>query len=511
MDKYQAWIKQLSPIVYDNSKSEYQIICELIPILVEFTNTQNTFSEDMDTFYNELNTKITSLIARINTGKENINNLMSSFTENLPSEFNKIIAEINELKTNFVNKITPLMSNFNETYNNTKSEITSNISSQSEVLLNSITTGYNEIIEKLNNFAENYINDNEAVISNIFISTIKNEYDSKVIPKFLYTTINYMQSETPTGASGELWYNTANNLLYEYNSNWVEKEILLNTLYRFNNKLYTYKLVANKTKLFTGRYIGYSNDTYCFIQYGNNNTYYLINNGVQTHYTINSTPSDYKEICASTGIYFNRFAYLNDEIFLLYETTSSGYKIMKSNNYVDFVEVNTAFTFLQFVELFICDNNLYLNTFYKKNTLIYRNNNFEDLGMYFLGKKDNLYYQLVFNGNLAYLYEDSDINFANKTQIGNIGIVDISPCPFITTTYNKIVGNYDFINHKRCNCGGKINNYLYYQYNLFQFIDDIFYNYTPFSDNNYTYVRDLDTIINTDNTCYTITITGSLQ
>ena len=510
MNKYQAWIKELSPIVYDNSKSEYQIICELIPILVEFSNTQNTFSEDMDTFYNELNTKISSLIDSINTGKETINNLMSSFTENLPTEFNKIIAEINELKTNFVNKITPLMSNFNETYNNAKNEITTNISSQSEVLLNSITTGYNGIITKLNNFAENYINDNEAVISNIFISTIKGKYDSKVIPKFLYTTINYMQSETPTGASGEIWYNTTNNLLYEYNTDWVEKEILLNTIYRFNNKLYTYKLVANKTKLFTGSYIGYSNNTYCFVDYGSSNLYYLINNGVSTKYTINSTPSDYQKIATGTGMYFNRFAYFNDEIFLIYKTSSMTYKIMKSNNYVDFVEVNTAFTFLQFVELFICDNKLYLNTFYKKNTLIYQNNNFEDFGMHFLGKKDNLYYQLVFNGNLAYLYEDSDIDFANKTQIGNIATSTGQPSPFIVTTHNKIVGNYDYMNNKQCLCDGKINNYLYYTYNLFQFIDDIFYNYTPFSDNKYTYVRDLDAIINTANTCYSVSITGSL-
>ena len=511
MDKYQAWIKQLSPIVYDNSKSEYQIICELIPILVEFSNTQNTFSEDMDTFYNELNTKITSLIDSINTGKENINELMSNFTENLPTEFNNIISEINELKTNFVNKITPLLSNFNETYNNTKNGITTNISSQSEFLLNSITTGYNEIIAQLNNFAENYINDNEGVISNIFISTIKNEYDSKVIPKFLYTTINYMQSETPTGASGELWYNTSNNLLYEYNTNWVEKDILLNTIYRFNNKLYTYKLIANKTKLFTGRYIGYSNDTYCYVEDGSSDSYFLLNNSVPTQYTFNSTPSDYKEIATGSGIYYNRFAFLNDEIFLIYQTTSMGYKIMKSNNYVDFVEVNSAFPFMQFVELFVCDNNIYLNTFYKKNTLIYQNNNFEDLGMLFLGKKDNLYYQLFFNGNLAYLYEDNDISFANKTQIGQIGNVAINPYPFITTAHNKIVGCYDFINNKACLCDGKINNYLYYEYNLFQFIDDTFYNYTPFSDNDYTYVRDLDTIINTGNTCYSISITGSLE
>lgn len=510
MNKYQAWIKELSPIVYDNSKSEYQIICELIPILVEFCNTQNTFSEDMDTFYDELNTKINSLIDNINTGKENINNLINNFTENLPNEFNNIIEEINDLKTNFVTNITSLMNNFNETYNNTKNAITNNISSQSEILLNSITTGYNEIIDKLNNFAENYINDNADEISNIFISAIKNEYDNKVIPKFLYTTINYMQSETPTGTNGEIWYNTSNNLLYEYNTSWVEKEILLNTIYRFNNKLYTYKLNVSRTTLFNGSYIGYSNNTYCYVD-NTDNTYYLISNGAQKIYILNSTPSDYKEIYSGRGSYYNRFASFNNEIFLIYRTTSMTYKIMKSSNYVDFVEVNTAFTFLGFVELFVCDNNLYLNTFYKKNTLIYQNGSFEDSGMYFLGKKDDLYYQLVFNGNLASLYEDTDISFNNKVQIGiNETIID-TPSPFITTKYNKIVRNCDFISGKQCSCDGKINNYLYYSYNLFQFINDIFYTYTPFSDNNYTYVRDLDTIINNANTCYAINITGGLE
>ena len=73
---YFAWLREITPIVYDNSKSIYEVLSEIIPILLEIKDNQNDFSTEMDNHYNNLQTKKQELIIKMK-------NFRSLFTDNL--------------------------------------------------------------------------------------------------------------------------------------------------------------------------------------------------------------------------------------------------------------------------------------------------------------------------------------------------------------------------------------------------------------------------------------------
>lgn len=193
MSKYYAWIKEISTIVYDNSKSEYQILSELIPILLDIKDNQNTINDNMNTFYDNL-----------------VNNIKS------------ILADI---------------TNFNGTYPTLKQQISDILSNQN--LLNDIETGFNAILNKINNVFENAINSTDVK------ENLTEQFNIKFVTPFnnresLYIDLVSVTTEPSTANENDIYYNETDYNLYQYvNSTWTKINYQPNRIYRYNNSLYT--------------------------------------------------------------------------------------------------------------------------------------------------------------------------------------------------------------------------------------------------------------------------------
>ena len=192
MNKYYAWIKEMSTIVYDNSKSEFQILSELIPILLDIKDNQNTINDNMNTFYDNL-----------------VNNIKS------------ILADI---------------TNFNNNYPTLKQQISDILSNQN--LLNDIETGFNAILNKINNVFENAINSTDVK------ENLTEQFNTKFVTPFnnresLYIDLVSVTTEPTTANENDIYYNATDYTLYQYvNSAWTKINYQPNVIYRYNNSLY---------------------------------------------------------------------------------------------------------------------------------------------------------------------------------------------------------------------------------------------------------------------------------
>ena len=117
---YKAWIKELNDLVYDNSKSEYQILSELIPILLDLKDNQDKFSEDMDTFYNSLSEKISSLLEVISNARTSITNSINSWTTTFNENIGSALLEFSSIQQTNSKQISDLISSLQANYNNEK-------------------------------------------------------------------------------------------------------------------------------------------------------------------------------------------------------------------------------------------------------------------------------------------------------------------------------------------------------------------------------------------------------
>lgn len=236
MEKYNAWIKELSTIVYDNSKSEYQILSELIPILLNIKSSQDTNSELMDTIHETVFNKVNELESGMNTFSETFTQKLNEFKQEFNSgveEFTTTLeSNINEFKEKINNKIIT----FNKTYASEKASI-QDIADSINNINDTLISGYNEIIEKINNFVEPIIN---SASGNI----IDNAIEEKFTPTYLARESIYIDlvsvTTAPSSANeGDIYYNASEYQLYKYTgSAWVEENYTTNKIYRFKNNIY---------------------------------------------------------------------------------------------------------------------------------------------------------------------------------------------------------------------------------------------------------------------------------
>ena len=325
MNKYYAWIKNLTSIVYDNSKSESQILSELIPILLDIKDNQDTNSSNMDTFYNEL-------IEKIKTVQED-------------------------------------MTNFTPTYNSLKLSIQQIINNQD--LVNDVINGFNTIITTINNYVSKYLNENGR---NDIISSINENFNNNFLEnkESDYIVLIGYGNEPSSANLNDYYYNTSENKLYKYNgTSWEEDVIMINQLYLFNNKLYAGK--CNVTTKTINQLLNIALTDELFIYFSLNDSdnliLYNINTNERTEYQAN-LPSDFDEGITLAYIDTCKGAYFNNKYYIMYHIKNSvRNKLMYTEDFINFNTIDTDFTSESCIR--IINNNLYVSSYLLENdTLI---------------------------------------------------------------------------------------------------------------------------------------------
>ena len=323
MNKYYAWIKNLTSIVYDNSKSESQILSELIPILLDIKDNQDTNSSNMDTFYNEL-------IEKIKTVQED-------------------------------------MTNFTPTYNSLKLSIQQIINNQD--LVNDVINGFNTIITTINNYVSKYLNENGR---NDIISSINENFNNNFLEnkESDYIILIGYGSEPSSANLNDYYYNTSENKLYKYNgTSWEEDIIMINQLYLFNNKLYAGKCNVTTKTINQALNIALTDELFIYLSNNSNNLIlYNINTNERTVYQAN-LPSDF-EIITLPYIDTCKAAYFNNKYYIIYKIKDSlRCKLMYTEDFINFNTIDTDFTYESCIRLI--NNNLYVDKYLLENdTLI---------------------------------------------------------------------------------------------------------------------------------------------
>ena len=245
MNNYKAWIKELSTIVYDNSKSEYQILSELIPILLNIKSSQDTNSELMDTIHDDVFNKVNELESGMNTFTETfigkLNEFKQEFTPQLDEFTSTLESNINEFKEKINNKI----SAFNKTYASEKTSI-QDIADSINNINDTLISGYNEILNKINNYIPNIINSNDT--SNFIYNTIVNKFNDDFNNRESnYINLVSVTTQPATANENDIYYNASENKLYQYsNSSWNEIDFVFDKIYKFNNHLLLPQLVVTE-------------------------------------------------------------------------------------------------------------------------------------------------------------------------------------------------------------------------------------------------------------------------
>lgn len=323
MNKYYAWIKNLTSIVYDNSKSEYQILSELIPILLDIKDNQDTISSNMDTFYNELIEKI------------------------------KAVQED--------------MTNFTPTYNSLKLSIQQIINNQD--LVNDVINGFNTIITTINNYVSNYLNENGR---NDVISSINENFNDNFLEnkESDYIILIGYGSEPSSANLNDYYYNTSENKLYKYNgTSWEEDIIMINQLYLFNSKLYVGKCNITTKTINQALNIPLTDELFIYLSNNSNNLIlYNINTNERTVYQAN-LPSDFENIDLS-DITTCQAAYFNNKYYIMYKVHDKlRFKLMYTEDFINFNSIDTDFSYESCIR--IINNNLYVSWYLLENdTLI---------------------------------------------------------------------------------------------------------------------------------------------
>lgn len=245
MNNYSAWIKELSSIVYDNSKSEYQIISEIIPLLLQIKDSQNSNSELMDTIYNEIASKISTLKEQMTNFTSEFNSKLEEYKTNLDSSNSSFLSSLQEKFNSFITTSTALINNYNETFTNKKNEIDTLIASTNNLNSNLIQQ-YDDIISKINNYIPNIINSNDT--SNFIYNTIVNKFNDDFSNRESnYINLTSITTQPASVNENDIYYNASENKLYQYtNSSWTEIDYIFDKIYKFNNHLLLPQLVITE-------------------------------------------------------------------------------------------------------------------------------------------------------------------------------------------------------------------------------------------------------------------------
>lgn len=247
MEKYNAWIKELSSIVYDNSKSEYQILSELIPILLNIKSTQDTNSELMDTIHDDVFTKVNELVSGMNTFTETFIGKLTEFKQEFSPQLVEFTSTLESNINEFKEKINNKISAFNTTYASEKASIQT-IADSIKNINDTLVSGYNEILDKINNFVEPIIN---SVSSNIIDTAIEEKFTPQYLAReSIYIDLVSVTSAPSSANEGDIYYNASEYQLYKYTSGaWVEEDYTTNKLYRYQNNLYYINIIKTDREI----------------------------------------------------------------------------------------------------------------------------------------------------------------------------------------------------------------------------------------------------------------------
>lgn len=479
MEKYHAWIKELSTIVYDNSKSEYQILSELIPILLNIKSSQDTNSELMDTIHETVFNKVNELESNMNTFSETFIGKLNEFKQEFSPQLEEFTTTLESNISEFKEKINNKISTFNNTYASTKASI-QDIADSINNINDTLISGYNEILNKINNFVEPIINSSSENIINTAI-------EEKFTPQYLaresiYIDLVSVTTQPSTANEGDIYYNASEYQLYKYTGGaWVKEEYVLNKIYRYQSNIYLPQLIKyNEVKL-----ANYFQQPYCLA-----NDYVItavstsniermqitkinINGNDNTTYTNLTLPDDYTHL---TDILYNDY---NSTYYMFYYKGTS-YGIATSTDlqvWTKLTEVS-GFGLIPSTTFFI-NEDIYINN--KK----YTNGSWEDLpysifysnGYYFWGRQniyrsttpdldtseEHLYiektdYSDVYNTYIVYYNPDKELLLYGNDVYLNKSIASIMR----NSSYN----NYLFENDNLILIDGYVlwhNNYLYFR------------------------------------------------
>ena len=457
MKKYNAWIKELSTIVYDNSKSEYQILSELIPILLNIKSSQDTNSELMDTIHETVFNKVSELESGMNTFSETFTQKLNEFKQEFNSgveEFTTTLeSNINEFKEKINNKI----SSFNTTYASEKAsiqEIADSINNINDTLI----SGYNEILNKINNFVEPIIN---SASGNIIDTAIEEKFTPQYLAReSIYIDLVSVTTQPSSANEGDIYYNASEYQLYKYTGGaWVEEDYTTNKIYRYQNTLYHIDMIKtdktritriNQNYMIKGRgdtFIGAPGNAGNNILFNINN----INGGLQT-VTVATYPENW-------GVGFSQ---------ILYDETNDIYYMIYNFDYVATSQDLINWTFLTKLPSSI-SNNFIVNGILYNGRNKYINNEWVSLPYPIIGYADNKFWRTDYSDKKIYTatsddFSDEELYCTTPYSLDtfgyfyyNNGLLNIGRAIFYNKEYIFQFGNPTVYGNSKCNF---VNNFI---------------------------------------------------
>ena len=407
MEKYNAWIKELSAIVYDNSKSEYQILSELIPILLNIKSSQDTNSELMDTIHDNVFTKVSELESGMNTFSETFISKLSEYKNTFNSDISEFTTTLESNINEFKEKINNKISSFNTTYASTKASI-QDIADSINNINDTLISGYNEILDKINNFVEPIINSESSNI-------IDNAIEEKFTPTYLARESIYIDlvsvTTAPSSANeGDIYYNASEYQLYKYTGGaWIKENYNYNKIYRYANNLYHIMLIlADETNITNltqqlyckgeeGYFIGAPSNSLSSGKINKNNI-----NGGNTQLTIEALPENFISIY---DIYYNNYDSL---YYMVYSQGTNVSGIATSSDLINWTKLTEQ-------------TGIY-NLIFTNDGLIYGNKKFSNgvwtnLPYSIIGYANNLFYRSDYSNSAIYTSANED--FSDETLYAN--------------------------------------------------------------------------------------------
>ena len=440
---YKAWIKELNDLVYDNSKSEYQILSELIPILLELKDNQDKFSEDMDTFYNSLNEKISSLLEVISNARTSITASINSWTETFNENISNALLEFSNIQQTNTKQISDLIKTLQENYNNEKDVINDLLNI--DTLLDNINTSYQDILNKINTYVSNAYNSDTT--KEYQYGTLENKYASEFLANrtpIYISLVAYQDTAPATANDNDIYYNTTDKKLYKWlNSSWNETTILPNALYKFNNKLYYGNVVLeqgdliHKFKNSIFRCYGFLNENIIWGLYdsvaGREKiaTYNIITQEENIYDNL-VFPSDFHEFRKNDTNFITLY---NNIYYAIYLTNNStGTALMKSTDLINWEKIDNV-SFSNNGAFLVINNNLVLNT----ETNSYLISDVVTNASYkVIGYLNNKYYAIF---NYKEIKTSDSIDFTESELFFTLNLNETKLLSFFQGTEYNVIGN----------------------------------------------------------------------
>ena len=440
---YRAWIKELNNLVYDNSKSEYQILSELIPILLELKDNQDKFSEDMDTFYNSLNEKISSLLEVISNARTSITASINSWTETFNENISNALLEFSNIQQTNTKQISDLIKTLQENYNNEKDVINDLLNI--DTLLDNINTSYQDILNKINTYVSNAYNSDTT--KEYQYGTLENKYASEFLANrtpIYISLVAYQDTAPATANDNDIYYNTTDKKLYKWlNSSWNETTILPNALYKFNNKLYYGNVVLeqgdliHKFKNSIFRCYGFLNENIIWGLYdsvaGREKiaTYNIITQEENIYDNL-VFPSDFHEFRKNDTNFITLY---NNIYYAIYLTNNStGTALMKSTDLINWEKIDNV-SFSNNGAFLVINNNLVLNT----ETNSYLISDVVTNASYkVIGYLNNKYYAIF---NYKEIKTSDSIDFTESELFFTLNLNETKLLSFFQGTEYNVIGN----------------------------------------------------------------------